>query len=189
VVCGDQSAGKSSVLEGISGCPFPRQDGLCTRFPAEIVLLHDSSINRKAASLISSPSRTPQERQHFAAFRREFASFDELPGTIQEASSLMGVRSSQAPNAPAFAADALGLEVVGNTGLHLTLVDLPGLISVAEDPNDIDMVKTLVNSYLKSSRTIILAVIPASSDAETQAIIKRARRFDKEGLRNIGKRC
>lgn len=33
VVSVDQSAGKSSVLEGISGCPLPRQDGLCTRFP------------------------------------------------------------------------------------------------------------------------------------------------------------
>jgi hypothetical protein len=73
----------------------------------------------------------------------------------------MGVRSSQAPNAPAFATDALRPEVVGNTGLHLTLVDLPGLISVSEDPND-------------------------SIDAETQAIIQRARHFDKEGLRTIG---
>jgi GTP-binding protein EngB required for normal cell division len=98
----------------------------------------------------------------------------------------MGVRSSQAPNAPAFATDALRPEVVGNTGLHLTLVDLPGLISVSEDPSDIDMVKTLVDLYLQSSRTFILAVIPASIDAETQAIIQRARHFDKEGLRTIG---
>jgi hypothetical protein len=31
VVCGYQSAGKSSVLEGITGIPFPRQDGVCTK--------------------------------------------------------------------------------------------------------------------------------------------------------------
>ena len=31
VVCGDPSAGKSSVLEGITGLPFPRLDGMCTK--------------------------------------------------------------------------------------------------------------------------------------------------------------
>ncbi|KAJ6139503.1 Dynamin [Penicillium samsonianum] len=41
VVYGDHSAGKSSVLEGISGIPFPRQDGLCTRFATEIILRHE----------------------------------------------------------------------------------------------------------------------------------------------------
>jgi GTP1/Obg family GTP-binding protein len=30
IVCGDQSSGKSSVLEAISGIPFPKQDVLCT---------------------------------------------------------------------------------------------------------------------------------------------------------------
>jgi hypothetical protein len=182
VVCGDQSAGKSSVLEGISGVPFPRQDGLCTRFPTEIVLRHDSSISRKAASLIPSPSRTPQELELFAAFSREFEEFEELPGIIEEASRLMGVRSSELPDAPAFATDALGLEMIGNTGLHLTLVELPVLISVSNNDNDIQMARSLVYSYLESSRTIILAVIPTSSDAETQTIIQRARHCDKEGL-------
>jgi Dynamin family len=32
VVCGEQSAGKSSVLEAISGIPFPRKGSQCTRF-------------------------------------------------------------------------------------------------------------------------------------------------------------
>ena len=36
VVCGDQSAGKSSVLEGLTGIPFPRDDGVCTKFPTEV---------------------------------------------------------------------------------------------------------------------------------------------------------
>jgi hypothetical protein len=34
---GDQSSGKSSVLEGLTGLPFPRDLGLCTRFPTQIV--------------------------------------------------------------------------------------------------------------------------------------------------------
>lgn len=34
---GDQSSGKSSVLEGLTGIPFPRDSGLCTRFPTQIV--------------------------------------------------------------------------------------------------------------------------------------------------------
>src|ERR1700733_12416270 len=37
VVVGDQSSGKSSVLEGLTGLPFPRDSGLCTRFPTQIV--------------------------------------------------------------------------------------------------------------------------------------------------------
>ncbi|KAJ5629793.1 Dynamin [Penicillium herquei] len=185
VVCGDQSSGKSSVLEGISGIPFPRQDGLCTRFPTEIVLRHDPRINKKTATLIPSQSRTPEEKELFAAFWREFDDFAELPGIIQEASRMMKLRSTEFPEGPAFATDGLRLEVVGNTGLHLTLVDLPGLISVGDD-KAIQMVRSLVDNYLESSRTIILAVIPAPSDAETQLIIQRAQHFDKQGDRTIG---
>jgi hypothetical protein len=32
VVCGEQSSGKSSVLEAISRIPFPRASTVCTRF-------------------------------------------------------------------------------------------------------------------------------------------------------------
>jgi interferon-induced GTP-binding protein Mx len=37
-VMGDQSSGKSSVLEAISGIPFPRGSGLVTRCPTQIVM-------------------------------------------------------------------------------------------------------------------------------------------------------
>jgi len=36
VVCGAQSAGKSSVLECISGIEFPRDQNTCTRTPTII---------------------------------------------------------------------------------------------------------------------------------------------------------
>jgi hypothetical protein len=38
VVCGDQSSGKSSVLEAITEIPFPRKENLCTRFATEVSL-------------------------------------------------------------------------------------------------------------------------------------------------------
>lgn len=34
---GDQSAGKSSLLQSLTDIPFPVADGLCTRFPTRIV--------------------------------------------------------------------------------------------------------------------------------------------------------
>lgn len=37
MVVGDQSSGKSSVLEALTGLPFPRDSTLCTRFPTQIV--------------------------------------------------------------------------------------------------------------------------------------------------------
>ena len=38
IVCGDQSSGKSSVLEAVSGLRFPTKDNLCTRFATELIL-------------------------------------------------------------------------------------------------------------------------------------------------------
>jgi GTPase SAR1 family protein len=187
VVCGDQSAGKSSVLEGISGIPFPRQDGLCTRFATEIVLRHTPQAIRMTATIIPHLSRDDEERRRLASFRMEFRDFAELPGIIEAAGQSMGIRTSEdQADAPAFAADVLRLELVGNTGLHLTIVDLPGLISVSENERDMQLVSDLVDSYLESSRTIVLAVVPASSDVDTQGIIQRARRYDKDGVRTVG---
>tara|TARA_R110002003_G_scaffold107_8_gene9019 strand:+ start:1219 stop:2733 length:1515 start_codon:yes stop_codon:yes gene_type:complete len=188
VVCGDQSAGKSSVLEGITGVPFPRQDGVCTRFATEIILRHRPDENEIIAKILPSASRTAEERLRMTSFERQLKGFDDLPGVIQEASVLMGIRDCADPdlNSPAFTADVLRLEVIGNTGLHLTVVDLPGLISVSDNVEDMRTVEHLVDGYLESTRTIILAVVPASNDIDTQGIIQRARKFDKAGVRTVG---
>lgn len=189
VVCGDQSVGKSSILEAITSLPFPRKDGLCTRFATEIILRHvpqqDTSI---VASVIPHVSRNDATFKSLKTYTRSLSGYEELAGVVEEVSKLMGLKTytDNDNDAPAFAADMLRIEVTGPTGLHLTIVDLPGLIGGSEDDEAVELVGELVDNYLKESRTIILAVFPAGSDIETQPIIRRARSFDKSGERTVG---
>jgi GTPase SAR1 family protein len=189
VVCGDQSAGKSSVLERITGIPFPRQDGVCTKFATEIILRHDTETSRITATIIPASARSEADKVLLRDYRKELDDFAELPGVISEAASLMRIRGHGVNEGPAFAADVLRIEVVGDTGLHLTVVDLPGLIAVENDEQteeDIALVDTIVDTYLRDSRTIILAVVQATNDIANQSIIRRARKFDMDGQRTVG---
>jgi hypothetical protein len=54
IVCGDQSSGKSSLLEAISGVPFPRKDNLCTRFATEVILRRASGSEIRVSLVCSS---------------------------------------------------------------------------------------------------------------------------------------
>ncbi|PVH71731.1 putative dynamin GTPase [Cadophora sp. DSE1049] len=187
--CGDQSAGKSSVLEGITGIPFPRQDGVCTKFATEIILHHHEEEARIAATVIPHASRNKSQRERFQAYHRVLSDFSELPGVITEAGALMRLRGSGVDDGLTFSEDVLRIEVIGKTGLHLTVVDLPGLISVASEEQteeDVQLIGRLVDSYLESSRTIILAVVQANNDIANQGIIQRARKFDRAGQRTVG---
>ncbi|KAF9883003.1 hypothetical protein FE257_004343 [Aspergillus nanangensis] len=124
------------------------------------------------------------------SFRRTLNSTGELPSVVQEAATLLGIRGySNCEEAPAFAADVLRVEIVGDTGVCLTIVDLPGLISVSdydEEEDDLQLVNDLVDKYLMNTRSIILAVVQASNDIQNQRIIQRARAYDKGGERTIG---
>ncbi|KAI3535469.1 vacuolar sorting protein VPS1 [Colletotrichum filicis] len=191
VVCGDQSAGKSSVLEGITGMPFPRQEGLCTRFPTEIVLRHSNEPFMAKATIRPHSSRPPGIAQTLSNYVREMEEdLSDLPVAIEEVSKLMGIRGfTDSPDDAAFASDALRIEISGPTGLQLSIVDLPGLISVSNEEQsqaDVEAVHAMVRGYLKSTRTIILAVVQASNDFANQGIIRIAREYDPDGQRTVG---
>ncbi|KAK6359071.1 hypothetical protein TWF696_000239 [Orbilia brochopaga] len=194
VVCGDQSAGKSSVLEGITGIPFPRNDGVCTKFATEITLTHnDGEKTIIKASIIPHASRSEEERARISSFVWDLASFDELPPVISEVGEIMGLRGfgrkSAVSTGPAFGADVLSIKVSGPTGRHLTVVDLPGLIVVANDEQtseDVQLVERLVDDYIKSPRTIIIAIVQAGNDIANQRIIQKARQVDTNGERTVG---
>ncbi|KAK4983241.1 hypothetical protein LTR28_002530, partial [Elasticomyces elasticus] len=121
---------------------------------------------------------------------RQLAGFEELPTAIAEAGLLMGIRGfGDIAQGPAFAEDVFRIEVSGPTGLHLTVVDLPGLISVANEEqteDDVRIVQKLVDTYITNPRTIILAVVQANNDIANQGIIQKSRHVDKAGQRTVG---
>ena len=114
VVCGDQSAGKSSVLEALTEIPFPRNDNLCTRFATEIILRRANS-NSLTIKLIPDPKRPSNEQANIKAFEESITNFDELPNIMNAAMVVMdiGDNSTTGSKPRAFARDVLSIEIEG----------------------------------------------------------------------------
>ncbi|GIZ48190.1 hypothetical protein CKM354_001126100 [Cercospora kikuchii] len=190
IVCGDQSAGKSSVLERITGIPFPRQDGLCTRFATEIILEDEDAEMSISVAIIPHSTQTEERKTQMLQFSRSIESFAELPLVIAHAGTAMGVKGFASDEAgPSFARDVLQIRASGRTGLHLSVVDLPGIIQVpSEDQTeaDVDAVHALVDTYMQNPRSIILAVVQAGNDIANQPVIRKSKMYDHSGERTIG---
>jgi hypothetical protein len=95
VVSGDQSTGKSSVLEGITGVPFPRQDGLCTRFATEMTMEHtiEADVDTQiTATIIPADHRDEKSKDDMRAFTRHLNDFQQLAAVIEAAGELMGLK-------------------------------------------------------------------------------------------------
>jgi dynamin 1-like protein len=74
---------------------------------------------------------------------------------------------------------------------NLSLIDLPGLTMVAQvdrgQPADIrERIEELVVSYIKQPRTIVIAVMQARPDMETDIGLALIKKFDTKGQRTIG---
>ncbi|KAI7225946.1 hypothetical protein KC330_g8984 [Hortaea werneckii] len=189
IVCGDQSAGKSSVLEGITGLPFPKKDGLCTNFATEIMLIPDEGGMTMQARMIPSVARSGRPREELMAYERSLDDLGDLPHVITEAGTLMGLRGFGRTQRAEFAAGVLRITISGPTRLNLTVIDLHGLISATnaeQGKDDMRMVHELVDSYVQNPRAIILAVVQASNDIANQSIIQKSKRFDQTGGRTVG---
>ncbi|KAK4998476.1 hypothetical protein LTR66_002294 [Elasticomyces elasticus] len=160
-------------------------DSVCTKFGTEIILQHSDSEQRITATVLPAPSRSDSSKASLRAYMRQLAGFKELPTAIAEAGLLMGIRGfGDIAQGPAFAEDVFRIEVSGPTGLHLTVVDLPGLISAANEEqteDDVRMVQKLVDTYITNPRTIILAVVQANNNIANQGIIQKSRRVYKAG--------
>lgn len=184
-VVGDQSAGKSSVLEAITGTPFPRDAGACTRFATEIRLRRAPETSL-TVSIIPDKNRDLKAQEVLRAFGGsvdQTVSFEHLMNRAVELIAPKNIPGRFA------ARDILVVEKRGPDLPLLTLVDLPGLVKNANNDQSLDDIKTiesLCDRYMKSSRTIVLAVVGGNTDYVQAPILSKARAFDPTGSRTIG---
>ncbi|KAK2760304.1 hypothetical protein FQN54_002372 [Arachnomyces sp. PD_36] len=187
VVCGDQSSGKSSVLEALSQVKFPTKDGLCTRFATEVIL-RKKETEAISVSIDPGNSRSPEEHDKLRGFRPTASNLEDFPSLVEMAQKAMD-SSERSSDASTFSDDRLRVEISGPTLPQLTIVDLPGLIhskTKEQTEADVQLVQHLVRGYMKNRRSIILAVVTAKNDISNQIVLKMANETDVDGSRTLG---
>ena len=171
--CGTQSAGKSSLLEYIMGLDcLPRGDGVVTRRPLELRLVHTSEKTIPKAVFDEIPGK-------------EFTNFSEVKKSINELTDKIAGTNKNIVNKP------IVLKVFSHSCPDLTIIDLPGITRIplagSDQPKDIELVTTnMIRAYCQKTRTIILAVIPANQDLAVSEALKLAQELDPHGIRTIG---
>ena len=190
IVVGDQSSGKSSVLEAISRVRFPVDGDLCTRFATELVLrradITEAKVSIQFADESSSTSIPHQRGAPRQPFQKQNFDQDALPDIINEAKEIMGIRKGGTKK---FSRDILRIEIARPDVYPLTLVDLPGIFHSETADQDLEgkeIVDQLIESYMKQRKSIILAVVAANNQLANQLVLQRARKHDPTKERTIG---
>ena len=188
VVIGDQSSGKSSVLEAISGVQLPRGLGIVTRCALEL-RMKNVKVNRLSTNPVgegelwsATLSYTPPDCQEVSIGLKKP---EDVCKTVEEAQdALLGKGRKN------ICTDrVIRLDVESTHVPDLTLIDLPGIVRVAGDDQEEDIeeqIKSLIRRYIENEEAIILCVIPCNVDIETNGALKMAREADKQRRRTLG---
>ncbi|KAK0460501.1 P-loop containing nucleoside triphosphate hydrolase protein [Desarmillaria tabescens] len=202
-VIGSQSAGKSSLIESISGITLPRATGTCTRCPTECRLANSSDIWKCIVSLrfikdVNGQLLGTARNEHFGETIYDKAEVEERIRRAQRAILNPNRRSTEflegddedlSENQLSFSTNCVSLQITGPGVADLSFCDLPGLIaSVGSTGNkgDIMLVKTLVESYISKPSCLILLTVACETDFENQGAHHLAKTHDPEGKRTIG---
>ncbi|KLU91205.1 hypothetical protein MAPG_09727 [Magnaporthiopsis poae ATCC 64411] len=198
VVVGDQSSGKSSVLEGITGFAFPRDAELCTRYATQITCRRED-YESVTVTIIPNEDADPDVAAKLKSFSRTLPEVtqmdnDMLGEIFKDVNKDLGVSSgsgdikTEAGNA--FSEHLLKIEICGPQQRHFTVIDVPGIFRKETQgvttEADILLVKNMVMKYMRDPRTIILAIVPANVDPATQEILKLAKEVDPDMKRTMG---
>ena len=171
-VLGTQSSGKSSVLESIVGLDMlPRGEGVCTRRPLELRMVHTADAQAPSAK--------------FDGNDKVYTNFVEVCQEIVRLTDEVAGRNKAIVDEPII------LTVKSSTCPDLTMIDLPGITRIplagSDQPEDIEKItKEMAYRYVSDPRTIILCVVPANADISTSEAIQMAKKVDSAGIRTIG---
>ncbi|XP_066476130.1 interferon-induced GTP-binding protein Mx2-like isoform X2 [Tiliqua scincoides] len=170
-VIGDQSSGKSSVLEALSGVSLPRGSGIVTRCPLALKLkktCHGQEWKGKIS---------------YQDIDEELQNPSEVEKEIRKAQNAM------AGEGVGISHELITLEIRSPEVPDLTLIDLPGIarVAVGNQPQDIgDQIKRLIKTFIAKQETINLVVVPSNVDIATTEALKMAQEVDPDGERTLG---
>uniref|UniRef100_A0A671SHC9 Interferon-induced GTP-binding protein Mx n=1 Tax=Sinocyclocheilus anshuiensis TaxID=1608454 RepID=A0A671SHC9_9TELE len=170
-VIGDQSSGKSSVLEALSGVALPRGSGIVTRCPLELKMIRTKDEDKWHGRI----SYNKKEKDiHDPA---------EVDKIICEAQDEIAGKSVGISD------ELISLQITSANVPDLTLIDLPGIarVAVKGQPENIgDQIKRLIRTFVTKQETINLVVVPCNVDIATTEALQMAQKEDPEGERTLG---
>ncbi|CAA7040656.1 unnamed protein product [Microthlaspi erraticum] len=168
IVVGDQSSGKSSVLESLAEISLPRGQGICTRVPL-VMRLQRSFSPEPEIWLDYSGKVVPTDEQHIA--EAICAATDVIAGSgkgVSDATLTLHVKKAGVPD--------------------ITMVDLPGITRVpvnGQPENIYEQIAGMIMKYIEPQESIILNVLSATVDFTTCESIRMSRQVDKTGERTL----
>lgn len=171
-ILGDQSSGKSSVLEAITQLSFPRNIETCTRFATQ-VSLRQGDTPQMSASIDG-------ESEFNDKYRAQGSEWD-VHSIVTAANKILCADTEISDK-------VLEITITGPSLSPLTIIDLPGYINTTIDGQDktiVQTIRTINTRYIKDNRTIILAVVPANVDLNNIFVLGEAERHDVNNERTI----
>jgi hypothetical protein len=158
-VVGDQSSGKSSALESLTGFPFPRDAGLCMRYVARTTCQRDLQ-QSISVSIIPAPGADAARQARLQKFYR-VVTYEEETSILQVIAEIFEEVSSRAPALCIVGADltwkqaneAMGIRPIGKSD-----TDTGDAITFSEDILNIEIIGPAVSSPLLPWRVVALKI-------------------------------